>query len=85
MAVQYNSDVREAAKGFLDPMEESDLERVIPYQGSIEFLRPIGLRLGYTIMRIAAHHFMHAGEILTVRSSMGHTLIEPPDWGRDLA
>ena len=35
-------------------------------------------------MRIAAHHFMHAGEILTVRSAMGHTLVERPDWGRPL-
>ena len=78
------SKVREAAKGFLDQIEESDLERVIPYEGSIEFLRPIGLRLGYAVMRIAAHHFMHAGEILTVRSAMGHTLVERPDWGRPL-
>ena len=79
------SDVREAAKRFLDPVEESDLEHVIPYEGSIEFLRPIGLRLGYAVMRIAAHHLMHAGEILTLRSSMGHALLERPDWGRSLA
>ena len=79
------SEVRETAKEFLDQMEESDLDRVIPYEGSIEFLRPIGLRLGYAVMRIAAHHFMHAGEIRTVRSAMGHTLVEGPDWGRSLA
>lgn len=79
------SEVREAAKRFLEQIQESDLERVIPYEGSIEFLCRIGLRLDYAIMRIAAHHFMHAGEILAMRSAMGHTLVERPDWGRTLA
>ena len=78
------SEVREAARGFLDPMEEPDLDQVVPYAGSIEFLRPTGLRLGYAVTRIAAHHFMHLGEVVTVRSRMGHTVQERPDWGRAL-
>ena len=78
------SEVREAARGFLDPMEEPDLDQVVPYSGSIEFLRPTGLRLGYAVTRIAAHHFMHLGEVVTVRSRMGHTVEERPDWGRAL-
>lgn len=78
------SEVRAAARGFLDPMEGPDLDRTVPYAGSIEFLRPTGLRLGYAVTRIAAHHFMHLGEIVTVHSRMGHTVEERPDWGRTL-
>ena len=36
------------------------------------------------VTRIAAHHFMHLGEVVTVRSRMGHTVQERPDWGRAL-
>ena len=78
-------EVREAARRFLDSDQATDLDRVIPYDGSISFLRPIGLSLGYALMRIAAHHFMHAGEIVTVRSRLGHVLDEGPDWGQALA
>ena len=77
-------EVREAARRFLDSEQELDLDRVTPYDGSINFLHPIGLRLSYVLMRIAAHHFMHAGEIVTIRSRLGHVLDEGPDWGRAL-
>ena len=30
------------------------------------------VRLSYALMRIAAHHVIHAGEIVTVRSCLGH-------------
>ena len=36
------------------------------------------------VTRIAAHHVMHLGEVVTVRSRMGHTVQERPDWGRAL-
>ena len=78
------SQVREAARRFLDTKQDSDLGDVIPYTGSIAFLRPIGLPLGYALMRIAAHHFMHAGEIETIRSRLGHKVDDFPDWGRAL-
>ena len=78
-------EVREAARRFLDSDQAADLDRVIPYDGSISFLRPIGLSLHYALMRIMAHHFMHAGEIVTVRSRLGHVLDEGPDWGQALA
>jgi hypothetical protein len=57
---------------------------MIVYDGSIEYLRPIGLSLRYALMRIAAHHFVHVGEIVTIRSRLGHTVGDFPDWGRDL-
>lgn len=77
-------EVREAARHFLDSSPGPDLERTIPYDGSIAFLRPAGLSLRYALMRISAHHFMHAGEIRTIRSGLGHTFSESPDWGRIL-
>lgn len=78
-------EVRESARRFLDSCQAADLDRVVPYDGSISFLRPIGLSLRYALMRIMAHHFMHAGEIVTVRSRLGHVLDEGPDWGQALA
>ncbi|MBI4300336.1 MAG: DinB family protein [Chloroflexi bacterium] len=74
-------EVRESARRFLNSDQGMDLDRRVPYDGSIGFLRPVGLSLGYAVMRLAAHHFMHAGEILTIRSLLGHTLHEAPEWG----
>ncbi len=76
------ADVRARAGRLLDA--DPDLDRVVPYHGSIAMLRPTGLRLGYALMRIAAHHFMHAGEIMAVRSRLGHTFPGLPDWGPEL-
>ena len=77
-------EVRDAARRLLDSEPEPDLDCLIPYDGSIEFLRPVGLSLHYALMRISAHHFMHAGEILTIRSRLGHVITEGSDWGRAL-
>ncbi len=77
-------EARQTARSFLASQSGSDLERVIPYDGSIKFLRAQGLRLRYAVMRIAAHHWMHTGEIETVRSRMGHTMAASPDWGKAL-
>lgn len=76
------NEVRETAIRFLD-QREGDLERVIPYDGSISYLRPVGLSLRYGLMRIAAHHFVHVGEIVTIRSRLGHS-VDFPEWGRVL-
>ena len=78
------SEVRDAARWFLDSKTDSDLDILIPYDGSIAFLRPIGLRLSYAIMRIAAHHFQHAGEIVTIRSRLGHEIDGSSEWGKAL-
>ena len=78
-------EVRHQARLYLD--SEPPIDRVIPYHGSIQFLRETGLRLSYALMRIAAHHFIHSGEIVTVRSRLGHDTdrLGRPDWGRPLA
>lgn len=78
-------EVRHQARLYLD--SEPPIDRVVPYQGSIQFLRGTGLRLSYALMRIAAHHFIHTGEIITIRSRLGHDTdrLARPDWGRPLA
>lgn len=78
------NEVRETARGFLDSLPESGLDQVVPYDGSLAFLRRSGLRLGYAVMRITAHHFMHAGEIETIRSHIRREVEDFPDWGRSL-
>jgi hypothetical protein len=76
-------DVRLSARRFLDSDPRPALDRRVAYEGSIKWLRPLGLELSYAILRIAAHHFWHAGEILEMRSQLGHTTDDDRDWGRD--
>ena len=78
-------EVRHQARLYLD--SKPPIDRVIPYQGSIQFLWETGLRLSYALMRITAHHSIHTGEIITIRSRLGHDTdkLARPDWGRPLA
>jgi hypothetical protein len=76
-------EVQAAARSFLDS-GRVELEQSIPYDGSIMYLRPVGLSLRYAVMRIAAHHFLHVGEILTTRARLGHTVEDAPNWGASL-
>lgn len=78
------AEVRTNAQRYLD--SDPPLENVIPYSGSIEFLRTTGLRLSYALLRIASHHFIHGGEIVSIRSRLGHDTdsLFGPDWGRPL-
>ena len=75
---------RGISRPFLDSLPEAELDRVVTYDGSIEFLRPIGLSSRYALMPIAAHHFIHVGEISTIRSRLGRPVPDTPDWGRAL-
>ena len=79
------NEIRGRARRYLD--SDPPIDQVIPYNGSIEFLRETSLRLSYALLRIAAHHFIHAGEIVTIRSHLGHDVdrLSGPDWGRTLA
>jgi len=77
-------DVRAAARRFLDSEPAPDLDRVIPYDGAITYLRSTGLPLRFALMSIAAHHFQHVGEIVTIRSRLGHVDVGVQDWGRAL-
>ncbi|MDE2860205.1 MAG: DinB family protein [Chloroflexota bacterium] len=78
------SEVRSRASSFLDT--NPSIDQVIPYGGSIVFLRETGLRLSYALLRIAYHHLIHVGEILTIRSRLGHNVdkLQDAEWGRPL-
>lgn len=75
-------DVHGIARPFLDALTTDDLARTVPYDGSILYLRPPGLNLEYALLRTAAHYFVHASEIATVRSQLGHPVEDYRDWGR---
>lgn len=75
-------EVRLTARRFLDSDLGQDMDRIVPYEGSIGWLRPIGLQLRYAVLRIAAHHFVHAGEIHAIRTQLGHPVADEPNWGR---
>jgi hypothetical protein len=78
------SEVREPARRFLDAAGAEDMERVVPYTGGLEYLREPGLRLSYALMRTATHHFEHVGEVLTIRSLLGHSVDDNWVWGERL-
>ena len=82
--VDATSEVRASARQLIDATPPPDLERAIPYDGPVEYLRQPGLTLGYALMAVASHHFQHAGEILTLRSRMGPSVPDEAGWGRGL-
>ena len=78
-------EVRATARRFLDAEPPPDLDLRVPYDGAIPFLRTTGLSLRHALASVAAHHWMHAGEIETLRSLRGHPRPNAGrgDWGRD--
>ncbi len=71
-------EVREAARKHLEGLSESDLDLVIPYDGSFVHLREAGLGLRHALLRICAHHYFHIGEIATKRSRLGQQVGDYP-------
>ena len=65
-------EVRASARQYLESTAEEQLEQRLPYAGSIESLRKSGFSPRYAMMRIAAHHYFHIGEIVAARGSLGH-------------
>ncbi len=70
--------VREAARRYLEALSDSDLDLVIPYDGSFAQLRDSGLALRHALLRICAHHYFHIGEIATKRSALGQHVGDYP-------
>jgi hypothetical protein len=71
-------EVRDAARTYLEDMNESDLDLTLPYDGSLSHLRESGLSLRHAVLRIAAHHYYHVGEIATKRSALGQRVGDYP-------
>ena len=78
------AEVRGMAREYLETLRPEDTDRVVPYTGGIDYLRPTGLKLSYALMRTATHHAQHTGEILTVRSLLGHRTEDSRRWGEAL-
>ncbi len=72
------AEVRETTRCYLQELTESDLDRVIPYDGSVAALRAGGLSLRYALLRAIAHHHYHIGEIATKREQLGHVVGDLP-------
>lgn len=79
-AVQTGVDeVRERARTYLARLTADDLERSIPYDGTLAVLQRAGrLSLRYTLTRIILHHYYHIGEIATKRVLLGHDVGDYP-------
>jgi hypothetical protein len=71
-------EVREAARVYLAPLTDGDLDLVIPYDGSFANLRERGLPLRYALARTITHHYFHIGEIATKRARLGHEVGDYP-------
>jgi hypothetical protein len=80
--VEALTGVQDSARRFLDSPSEQGLDVTVPYTGSIQWLRPHGLQLRHALLRIAAHHFGHIAEILTIRTRLGVGLTDDIEWGR---
>ena len=70
--------VRETARPWLASLREDEASQRFEYNGSIEALRATGISPRYALMRIAAHHYFHIGEIATARSALGHDVGDYP-------
>jgi hypothetical protein len=73
------TEVHEAARAYLDPLTETDLDLVVPYDGSFLHLRGPGLPLRHALMRVCAHYYFHIGEIASKRTALGHDVGDYPD------
>lgn len=67
-------EIRESASIYLKRKTESDLDLVIPYNGSlpVPMLHEHGISLRYALLRIVAHDYFHIGEIACKRDRLGH-------------
>ncbi len=73
-----SEEVRRTAAAFLQGTGGSELDRTIPYPGSLPELRGRKVTLRYTLLRVFAHHYFHIGEIASKRSSAGHSVGDYP-------
>ena len=72
------AEVRSAAATFLADLTEPDLERSIPYPGSLPELQGRQVTLRYTLIRVVTHHYFHIGELASKRSAAGRSVGDYP-------
>lgn len=71
-------EVRGAARPLLESVTDVDLDRWVPYSGSLLALREHGLTLRYALLRVAAHHYFHIGVIACQRDRAGEQVGDYP-------
>jgi hypothetical protein len=64
-------EVRETARAYLEPLSDADLDRAIEFRGRSNTLR-------YALIRMAAHHYFHIGDIASIRSRDGNSVGDYP-------
>ncbi len=70
--------VRDTAGSFLRGLGEADLDRTIPYPGSLPELAARTVTLRYTLLRVLVHHYFHIGELASKRSAAGTSVGDYP-------
>lgn len=65
---QAAAEVRATARRGLTPLRDGDLDRAVPYVGTMTALEGRTVTLRYGLARVATHHYFHLGEIAAVRS-----------------
>ncbi len=75
---QAVKEVRESARQYLAGLGERDLDRAIPYTGSLTVLQDRDLTLRYALLRIAAHHYFHVGDVAARRTGLGQEVGDYP-------
>jgi hypothetical protein len=71
-------EVHESTRDYLSGLEDGDLDRVVPYDGSLSHLIGKNISLQYSIFRSIAHHYFHIGEIASKRDRLGHSVGDYP-------
>lgn len=63
---------RDRLRPFLLDLDEADLDRTVPYDGTYAPFRERGINLRAAIVQNAIHHVFHLGEIVAKRELMGY-------------
>ncbi len=71
-------EVHTRARGYLESLDEQDLDLVIPYDGSVVELHATGLCLRDALEVAITHHYFHIGEIAAKRGLLGHDVGDFP-------
>jgi len=71
-------EVHESTRDYLSGLDDDDLDRAVPYDGSLPHLVGKNISLQHSIFRSIAHHYFHIGEIASKRDRLGHSIGDYP-------
>lgn len=72
------AEVRAGVRPSLEGLTDADVEQRWPYTGTMATLQGREIPLAYYLLRIAAHHYFHIGEIASKRDRLGHQVGDYP-------